>query len=89
MRAPNRGPDGLRIAGVQPFVWQTSEGRSVLCRHVPRVAASRAGLAGSINYTIARSRDNASTIGGGATVVAQDDRNLEAEWGRASIDAIR
>ena len=26
MRAPNRGPDGLRIDGVQPFLWQTSEG---------------------------------------------------------------
>jgi hypothetical protein len=26
VRAPNRGPDGLRIPGVQPFLWQTSEG---------------------------------------------------------------
>ena len=30
VRAPNRGPDGLRIEGVQPFIWQTSEGSSVL-----------------------------------------------------------
>ena len=30
VRAPNRGPDGLRIEGVQPFAWQTSEGSSVL-----------------------------------------------------------
>ena len=87
VRAPNRGPDGLRIAGVQPFVWQTSEGRSVL--HAGTFRALRRpvrGVGGSINYTIARSRDNASTIGGGATVVAQDDRNLEAEWGLSSFD---
>src|SRR5262249_12890484 len=28
VRAPNRGPSGLRIANVQPFLWQTSEGTS-------------------------------------------------------------
>jgi hypothetical protein len=37
-------------------------------------------------YTVARSRDNASSIGGGGSVVAQDDRNLEAEWGLSSFD---
>ena len=30
VRAPNRDPAGLRIEGVQPFLWQTSEGASVL-----------------------------------------------------------
>ena len=43
------------------------------------------GIGGSINYTIAKSRDDASNIGGG-TVVAQDDRNLPAEWGLSSFD---
>ena len=39
VRAPNRGPIGLRIPGVQPFLWQTSEGSSVLhAGHVPASA---------------------------------------------------
>ncbi len=87
IRAPNRGPEGLRIAGVQPFLWQTAEGRSSL-----RSASLRLrrwyvrGFGTNVNYTVSRSMDDASTIGGGATVVAQDERNLAAEWGPSSFD---
>jgi hypothetical protein len=87
VRAPNRGPLGLRIAGVQPFLWQTSEGSSVL--HAATFRASRRpvkGLGGGVTYTLAKSRDNASSIGGGGTNVAQDDQNLAAEWGLSSFD---
>lgn len=87
VRAPNRGPAGLRIPGVQPFTWQTSEGASVL--HAATFRAQRRmvkGIGGGVTYTLARSRDNASTIGGGNTVVAQDDQNLAAEWGLSSFD---
>jgi hypothetical protein len=87
VRAPNRGPAGLRIAGVQPFLWQTAEGASIL--HAATFRASRRpvkGVGGGVSYTLAKSRDNASTIGGGATVVAQDDQNLAAEWGLSSFD---
>jgi hypothetical protein len=87
LRAPNRGPDGLRIENVQPFLWESSEGSSVL--HAAAVRARRRpvrGLGGGVTYTVARSRDNASSIGGGGTVVAQDDRDLEAEWGLSSFD---
>lgn len=87
VRAPNRGPDGLRIPGVQPFLWQASEGASVL--HAATFRARRRparGIGAAVTYTLARSRDNASTIGGGGTVVAQDDRNLDAEWGLSSFD---
>ena len=86
VRAPNRGPDGLRIPGVQPFLWQTSEGSSVL--HAGTFRASRRpvkGVGGGVTYTLAKSRDNASSIGG-STVVAQDDQNLAAEWGLSSFD---
>jgi hypothetical protein len=87
VRAPNRGPTGLRIAGVQPFLWQTSEGASVLHAGTFRLLRRPVrGLGGGVTYTLARSRDNASTIGGGATVVAQDDQNLAAEWGLSSFD---
>jgi hypothetical protein len=87
VRAPNRGPTGLRIEGVQPFTWQTSEGSSVL--HAATFRASRRpvkGVSGGASYTLARSRDNASSIGGGGTNVAQDDQNLAAEWGLSSFD---
>jgi hypothetical protein len=86
VRAPNRGPNGLRIEGVQPFLWQSSEASSTL--HAARFRLMRRpvrGLGGGITYTLARSRDNASSIGGG-TVVAQDDQNLDAEWGLSSFD---
>ena len=87
VRAPNRGPTGLRIAGVQPFTWQTSEGASIL--HAATFRASRRpvkGIGWGATYTLAKSRDDASTIGGGATVVAQNDQNLGAEWGLSSFD---
>jgi hypothetical protein len=87
VRAPNRGPGGLRIEGVQPFLWQTSEGSSRL--HAGTFRARRrpvhgVGFGGS--YTLGRSRDNASSIGGGGTNVAQDDRNLAAEWALSTFD---
>ena len=87
IRAPNRGPDGLRIPDVQPFLWQTSDGKSVL--HAASFRAQRRpvkGIGGGVNYTLAKSRDDASSIGGGGSTVAQDDQNLDAEWGLSSFD---
>lgn len=87
VRAPNRGPSGLRIPDVQPFLWQTSDGSSVLNALALRVRRRPVrGLGGGVSYTLAQSRDNASTIGGGGTVVAQNDQDLEAEWGLSSFD---
>jgi trimeric autotransporter adhesin len=87
LRAPNRGPEGLRIDGVQPFLWQTSEGSSVL--HAGTFRARRRpvkGIGAGVTYTLARSRDNASSLGGGGSTVAQDDQDLQAEWGLSSFD---
>ena len=87
VRAPNRGPSGLRLPDVQPFLWQTSDGESVLNAVAVRLRRRPArGLGFGMNYTVAKSRDNASTVGGGGTVVAQDDTNLAAEWGLSSFD---
>jgi trimeric autotransporter adhesin len=86
-RAPNRGPTGLRIPGVQPFIWESSEGRSIM--HSVSFRARRRlaqGVSGGATYTLSRSMDNASTIGGGAVVVAQNDKDLAAEWGLSSFD---
>ena len=87
VRAPNRGPNGLRIADVEPFLWQTSDGQSVL--HAATFRATRRpakGIGWGATYTLAKSRDDASSIGGGGTTVAQDDQNLAAEWGLSSFD---
>ena len=86
VRAPNRGPNGLLLAGVQPFEWQSSEGSSKL--HAAEFRLTRrpaGGIGAGVTYTWARSRDNASTMGG-ATVVAQNDKDLQAEWGLSSFD---
>ena len=87
LRAPNRDPTGLRIEGVQPFLWQTSEGTSTLHAATIRLRRQQTrGISGNVSYTVAKSMDDASSIGGGGRVVAQDDRNLEAEWGLSSFD---
>lgn len=91
VRAPNRGPDGLRIPGVQPFLWQTAEGESTLHALTVRVRRQQArGIGGTASYTLAKSVDNASSIGGsaggGGQTVAQNDQDLAAERGLSSFD---
>ena len=89
VRAPNRGPDGLRIPDVQPFLWQTSEGASVLNAATFRIQRRQVrGIGGSVTYTLAKSRDNSPSIGGGggSGVVAQNDQDLNAEWGLSNFD---
>jgi hypothetical protein len=90
VRAPNRDADGLRIEGVQPFTWTSSEGRSVLDSATFEIRKNQSrGLGYSASYTIARSRDNSPSIGGGGGGtgnVAQDDRNIDAEWARSGFE---
>ncbi len=87
VRAPNRGPTGLRIPDVEPFLWQTSDGASRLNAATFRATRRPAkGIGWGVTYTLAKSRDDASSIGGGGTNVAQDDQNLAAEWGLSSFD---
>ena len=87
-RAPNRNPDGgLRIEGVQPFLWQSSEGQSTL--HSLSVRARKRlsrGISFGGAYVWSRAYDNASSFGGGGGTVAQNDQDLEAEWGRSSFE---
>jgi hypothetical protein len=86
LRAPNRGPTGLRIEGVQAFTWQSSEGSSYANGVTIRLQKRQTrGIAGSMNYTLSHARDNTTATGGGASV-AQDDQNLDAEWALSSFD---
>ncbi|MFO7692109.1 MAG: TonB-dependent receptor [Vicinamibacterales bacterium] len=86
-RAPNRGANGVAIADVQPFIWEESGGHSIM--HALSVRLQKRpskGIGAGISYTLSKSRDNASTLGGGGGTVAQDDKDLEAEWGASSFD---
>ena len=78
---------GVCIPGLQPFNWETSAGDSVA--HAGSVRL-RKRLQGGISiggtYTFSKSIDNASTIGGGGTVVAQNAFDLAAERGLSSFD---
>jgi len=86
LRAPNRGPTGLRIPDVQSFTWQSSAGSSYMNGLSFRVQKRQArGISGNASYTLARARDNTTATGGSATV-AQDDQNLGAEWALSNFD---
>ena len=87
LRAPNRGPNGLLIAGVSPFIWESSSADSIM--HALTVRLRRrlaAGIAAGGTYTLSRSIDDASSVAGGGGTVAQNDRDLEAERGLSSFD---
>ncbi len=88
LRAPNRLPNGgLRIAGVQPFLWEDSIADSIMHSGSIRVNKRMAhGMALSGSYTFSKSIDNASSIGGSGSVVAQNDLDLAAERGLSSFD---
>jgi hypothetical protein len=87
LRAPNRSPTGTTITGVAPFIWQSSGARSTMHSLSGRLRKRLSqGLTLGGTYTWARSMDNASSLGGGGGVVAQNDEDLEAEWGLSSFD---
>ena len=84
VRAPNRGPLGLRIPDVQAFNWQTSDGISVLNAGTFRIQRRLVkGIGGGVTYTLAKSMDNASNIGGGA-----DGRRAERPGSRGRVGAL-
>ena len=86
LRAPNRGPSGLRIDGVQAFTWQSSGGESYMNGLSLRLQKRQSrGVSGSLSYTLSKSRDNTTATSGNATV-AQDDQNLDAEWALSNFD---
>jgi trimeric autotransporter adhesin len=99
VRAPDQLPDGSpRFAActpttapssacVQPFLFESSEGSSILHQGTLRVRKRlRNGLSLGGTYTYSKSIDDASSIGGGATVVAQNDLDISAERGLSSFD---
>jgi hypothetical protein len=87
LRAPNLAPGGSPIAGAQPYIWESSGGRSMMNGGTFQVQRRLAtGYRGGVSYTFAKSMDSASSLGAGGTVVAQNDKDLESEWGISSFD---
>jgi hypothetical protein len=81
-----RAPNSL-LSGAQAFLWETSQGFSILHAGSLRVRRRMAGgFSVGGTYTFAKSIDNASSIGGGSTTVAQNDNDLRAERGLSSFD---
>ncbi len=88
LRAPNRLPNGgLRIPGVQAFLFEDSIADSIMHSGSIRVNKRMShGLGLGASYTFSKSIDNASSIGGSGSVVAQNDLDLAAERGLSSFD---
>jgi trimeric autotransporter adhesin len=87
LEAPNRDAGGIRLANVQPFNWETSGADSHANAGSIRVRKRlQNGFSIGGTYTYFKSIDDASSIGGGASIVAQDPFNLAAERGLSGFD---
>ncbi|MFB3902899.1 MAG: hypothetical protein ACE15E_05550 [Acidobacteriota bacterium] len=88
LRAPNRTVDGAKIIeDAAQFLYLTPGGTSVY--HGLQVLVTRrirSGFSIGGRYEFGKSLDNASSLSGGQRTVAQNDQDLDAEWGRSSLD---
>ena len=77
----------LVVSGGQPFIYESSEGNSILHAASVRVRKRMAkGLGLSAQYVFSKSIDDASSIGGGGSVVAQEAFDISADRGLSSFD---
>ncbi|HEY6253521.1 MAG TPA: carboxypeptidase regulatory-like domain-containing protein, partial [Candidatus Angelobacter sp.] len=87
VRAPSLDSNGVLLNIAQPFLFESSNGSSILHAGSIRVRKRmRHGIYFGGTYTYSKSIDNASSIGGTAAVVAQNDLDLAAERGLSSFD---
>jgi hypothetical protein len=77
----------IQIAGIQPFIYESSAGNSVYHGGSVRVRKRMAhGLGFQAYYTYSKSIDDASSIGGGAGVVSQNPFDIAADRGLSTFD---
>jgi hypothetical protein len=77
----------LLIAGQQPFIYESSEGNSEFEAGSVRVRKRLArGIGLSATYVYSKSIDDASSIGGGGAVVAQNPFDISEDRGLSSFD---
>lgn len=77
----------LLVAGNQPFIYESSEGNSILHAASVRFRKRMAkGIGLSGQYVYSKSIDDASSIGGGGSVVEQNPLDISADRGLSSFD---
>jgi hypothetical protein len=93
---PNRAAPGssplnaqqqLKIANATGFTYDTSQGNSIF--HAGQVRITRRfgrGVSANALYSFSKSIDDASSFGGGGSVVAQNPQDLRLERGLSSFD---
>jgi hypothetical protein len=89
LEAPNRNPTGTDLLNpnVPIFNFETSRADSIAHAATVRLRKRmRHGFSIGGSYTFSKSIDDASTIGGGTVVVAQNPFNLAAERGVSVFD---
>ena len=77
----------LVVDGNQPFIYESSEGNSIL--HAATVRARRRmskGLGVGVQYIFSKSLDDAASIGGGGVVVAQNPFDIFADRSLSSFN---
>jgi hypothetical protein len=75
------------IVGLQPFIYESSAGNSVFHAGSVRFRKRQAhGISYGATYTYSKSIDDASSIGGGGVVVAQDPFDIAADRGLSSFN---
>jgi hypothetical protein len=75
------------IPGIEPFIWESSGGHSIMNAGNIQLRRRLAhAVAGGVSYTLAKAMDNASALGAGGAVVAQNDKDLAAEWAPSTFD---
>ncbi|HEX4155940.1 MAG TPA: TonB-dependent receptor [Acidobacteriaceae bacterium] len=85
--SPNSSASGSTIAGVAPFLYETSAAGSHSNHLVVSVQKrQQKGIALGIVYTYGHSIDNASSIGGTSATTVQNFRRLDLEEGNSSFD---
>lgn len=88
LRAPNRLLDGIqRIRDTAQFLFLTPGASSYFHGlQVLAVRRVRSGFTLNLRYEYGKSLDNAATLSGGGRVVAQNDDDLNSEWGPSNLD---
>ncbi len=77
----------LVVAGTQPFIYESSEGNSVLHAASVRVRKRMSnGFGFAAQYVFSKSLDDASSVGGSGAVVAQDAFDISADRGLSSFN---
>lgn len=87
LRAPNHTVTSVTTSNAQAFTYEDS----VAASHLNQLLISlqkrqQRGIALGISYTYSHSIDNASSIGGGSSTQAQDDKRLDLEEANSSFD---